>query len=481
MFNATIQNTSLNGDIADMVFPNINAPSYNGDYSMIATMRFLLCSRLPEGVKVGADFNRVPCNHYELESYGMNFNRFFMQVSPLCSNSLLFLTCSGSTTDVKLGIKAFDNEFIGWAKEKGEEFRELADLREYTKTKMGHEARFFICDNEKATVIVSSAMDMKILHFYQSFLPRLMPWWFEDKPLTGNEIMLLKGLQQKYPTIYINAIEKFASTLDFRSVKIRNMLGGFESRYKEAELTSAQESLKSVESDIKLNLQRYSNLIAERETRSYKVQALELRMKQNNGQESELIDFCLRNKSVEPVRVRGREMILIIKDYLDMVDPEMYETISKNWDSHLYRDYSRKAVFADQEDRKVLLDALFSSEAQLKVLGCAVYILDVSGDVSCYQQYDYPEDCADRIANPHIQYYSCLGDYSRLIRENLLNGDLIGTVQQCIASCKSMNIGEGCTMRHFLTELFTTDKKCIELPDGRNVTPEDALNWLQNN
>lgn len=481
MFSALVRENSLIGDIADTVFKNIKSPSYNGDYSLATTMRFLLYSRLPEDVKMNADVCRLPCNHNEVNTEGLT-NRFFLQNVNVCTNSLLIMPCSGSSSDIKKVMEIFGEEFIRCVKEESDvEFRELLDLRKYTQMKINCDARYFICEQEKSTLVVISELDVRNLHFIESFLPRLMPWWFADKPLTADEISLLKGLQQKYPTLYYNAIEKFASTIDFRSTKIRSMLGGFERKCKQAELTTAKYNLGETENNIRSNLRRYSQLIEERTARTYRVVALETMLKQSEGKESEFVDFCIKNKCIDPISIQDTSIIVVVKDYLDMVDPDMYETMASNPQSHLWHEYGYKSVFADVEDRKTFLDALFSSEAQLKILGCSVYMLDIKGTVDCFQDYEYPKDCDDRIANPHIHYYSCLGDYSRLIREDLLNGDIVGALQQCIASCKSINIGEGVTIRKLFNELFTTDKKCIELPDGSHVTPEAALNWLQNN
>ena len=128
---------------------------------------------------------------------------------------------------------------------------------------------------------------------------------------------------------------------------------------------------------------------------------------------------------------------------------------------------------------KKLLDAIFGDEPVLRVKICAYYDMDVRGDVDSMRRYRFQPNCNDYMPNPHLNHYNCLGNHRRYINDRLTDGDVVGAIEQCIASAKSLNIGEGATMEYFLHDLFQTSRKIIELPDHTSVNPSEALKWLK--
>ena len=57
---------------------------------------------------------------------------------------------------------------------------------------------------------------------------------------------------------------------------------------------------------------------------------------------------------------------------------------------------------------------------------------------------------------------------------------MVGAVEQCVGSCKSINLAESQTFTYFFELLFSTNEKVVELPDHTSVSPSDALEWLNN-
>lgn len=64
-----------------------------------------------------------------------------------------------------------------------------------------------------------------------------------------------------------------------------------------------------------------------------------------------------------------------------------------------------------------------------------------------------------------------------------MNRDYIGALEQCVASCKSLNWGDSTVMGTFMNTMWNSDdgynNRCIELPDGRVVKPAEAIKWLE--
>ena len=84
--------------------------------------------------------------------------------------------------------------------------------------------------------------------------------------------------------------------------------------------------------------------------------------------------------------------------------------------------------------------------------------------------------------NPHIDRYNCLGNYERTINSMLLEHNYIGALEQCVASCKSLNWGDSTVMHVFMDTMYGSghyNNQCIELPDGNIVNPKDAIKWLE--
>ena len=99
------------------------------------------------------------------------------------------------------------------------------------------------------------------------------------------------------------------------------------------------------------------------------------------------------------------------------------------------------------------------------------------------QGYAY-SDCDGYIPNPHIGHFGCLGDYHRYIEELLSNRDYIGAINQCVASCKSINVSEFPTLSNFARDIYGLNMirmpRCFEMPDGRVLTAKDAAAELAN-
>ena len=77
-----------------------------------------------------------------------------------------------------------------------------------------------------------------------------------------------------------------------------------------------------------------------------------------------------------------------------------------------------------------------------------------------------------------------MGNYSATINQLLKDNDYIGAIEQCIASCKSLNFGDSTVMEEFMLRLYgISDQhvniRCIELPNGEVVTPKNAVKWLR--
>lgn len=476
MFSKCIDELTLSNELANQAFGNIQGEAFNGDNSFVATLRALLLPRIGDA-KVALTFRESCFSRNDIESVGFDA-MISATIGILYSDSLIIHNLYNSNRDARQAFyDRMDDPENGFVKTV-EGFHEMVNIREFVAEVM--ETRFYTNETTRTTVIVVGQLSAKKWHYLQSFIPRYFKWYFQNSPITEEEKALLSSLFQRTPDTYERLIEQFADKFDMRALVIKDFLGEFERRSRRVQLDETENTISRTQSDIDSTLARYQELIERLD--DLNIRRTGLREIINGAPaDSELIDYFTIHKDLDIVSVDGSRMSLIVRTYLDSFDPEMYESMAARETSHLFRDYDvRNSNFRSIENRKKLLDAIFSSEPTLRVKMCAYYVIDTRGSVDTRSGYRFPANCNEMMPNPHLQYHNCLGNHRRYIVDRLRAGDTIGAIEQCVASAKSLNVGEGATMTYFLRDLFGTNKKIIELPDGTSVSPVEALAWLNN-
>ena len=131
--------------------------------------------------------------------------------------------------------------------------------------------------------------------------------------------------------------------------------------------------------------------------------------------------------------------------------------------------------------QKLMREIFVSENPRLRIRFCAAYRFDLNGSVSP-QTGDFSDYTFDGyMPNTHIDRFHCMGNYLRTINELLRQRNYIGALEQCIASCKSLNFGDSAVMGEFMKTMWSNGSvsRCIELPDGRVVKPNEAIRWLE--
>lgn len=466
MFIKNMRSPQLCSETANNVFGRINGDHYDRDYSFVATMRALLLSRTKdENISFKLKTERYTANQLSMASEDAVFGLF-----NVCANRIIIYSsrCDLDEQDTE-AINVLANVL------KNKSYSEKIDLHEFCKERV--DARFFINEGTKSTVILVPAMKMRQYHFLQSLIPRYLPWFFKATEFSELEIKLLKSLQNRYPVDYEKLIEEMAESLDLRKYSIVNLIGGFEKRSREEAYNNSKNELQSLQRRAADILSDYNDMMERIDEKNIVLAGLMAAIN-SAGDNSELCNFFIANKSLTPVMTDRSRFSFVVSTYIDNFDPEMYDTMSRRETSHLFSGYAASGVFESVEARKKFMDAVFSDEPKLRIKTCGYYQLGIDGTVTSYAGYHYPNNCDDRIPNPHLHNYNCLGNHARYIIERLQQHDLVGAVNQCIGSCKSVNIGESMTMQRFLRDIFDSTSKIIETMDGESMTPAEALAWL---
>ena len=360
----------------------------------------------------------------------------------------------------------------------------LTDLSEWIENEAKFKAKIYINESNRNTMIFVEKMTMKKWHLLESLVTRYFPWYFGQAPLTEEELNLVKTLSKRYAPNYEVAIENFAKRFDFRSEIIRSKLTGFESQFDKKKLRAVRDNIESIERRLNELEDAFSDYY--KQITNYRIQETGLLTRINNGgEESELMEYFLLNKSIHLMQVNNGQIEFVVTTTMANFDPDAAEAMIRNKRSFFYVDYDTGNEFANSRmsinQIERLLTEIFLKES-LKLRLCAAYRLNFdNGSYAGVASYSFPRDIIiDHTPNQHIQAYHCLGQNERTIRESMRANDYVGAVAACVQSANSVNVTEGATCGKMMRQLFSGDiGAIIQLPDGSTKTPLEAIKWLE--
>ena len=471
MFREMISSSNLTTDAANSFFGNISGSDCCGDVTFISTLRALLVNRIPETGKIHLEFgySRV----YPSEREALTTGSAVRQIlgNELYGDRIRVVSVIERPIDQESGTKS-NMDFIeeNFCSEFGKFWEKSEKITQFYHKSF--RVLCFINQTERSVVIFVERMNAQKMHYLQMSIPAFIPWYFDENPVSESELQLLKSLGEKSPESWIRCIDQIANTLDFESIRIKKLLGGLERRTNERLLSRMQRDLSSVDNYLRELDRQYEEKLKERDMTCIRIEGIQKRI--DDGSDSELMDCFLCNKRLVLDRVVGNFVYFCVRDYLSYFDEEAAETYINNPNSYFYR------YGMDREKLESLLRAIFIDQT-IRIRFWAEYKLEVGGDVSPIENACPGHMMDGYRPNPHIDHYGCMGNYRRIINEALRNGDTIAAIEQCVASAKSLNFHDGAVMTQFCEE-FVGDRdhyKALELPDGRIVTPVEAIEWLE--
>lgn len=343
----------------------------------------------------------------------------------------------------------------------------------------------FINQRDYTVMLFVENLTAKRLHYLQCGIFAMMPWYFDPtEGVTKSEMALIEALKDGDAAAYINILKEIADDFNFREAYIKSSLSEIEKRSWSQRLERVQHKIQQVERDISGHNDVIRNLLTNRNELLIDQIGIKTKLKEENA-ESELIDYFLCNKKIELAAVTGDNITFVVKDYVSYFDEDMVESVLDNEYSYVYdpdcdSDVSEIAV---PEDMKKLMTAIFIDQS-LRIKFCAAYTITLGEGVRALRDFDYGIAYNDCMPNPHTDRYECLGTYLGEINSCLTRNDTIGAIEQCVASCKSLNFGDSTVMEVFMSRLYNPDDeydhdKCIELPDGRTVNIVQAIAWMK--
>jgi len=477
MFRATIQSTSLNTNTANNCFSNIYGESFRGDISFLATLRALVAPRLKSGEEINLRFTQSDYTATTVsENTPLRIIHAMFDPGYYVNGSIIIHNCCNSKqTDNYACLKVAESSFCDTFKG----FHRLEKVTHFFKKSFYTVC--FIHPEKRKVVIFVDRLDMKKLHYLQCAIFAFLPWYFNPEDgVSADEMELIQSLRENSPEKYEECIAKIASKYDFRTEEIKRLLTGFEERFDRFELDRVKRKIQDLLHDIDNYNDRISRCLIDKNNYEIKILGLETKIAQ--GGSSEIMEYFLCNKKLVLYNVTDKELEFGVKDYLSYYDEDMAKRIIDNMSSYVYHPGCNCENIISKDDMKQLMYEIFINQT-LKMRVCAAYRFTLGESVRGIQGYNYGHECEKYIPNAHIDSYRCLGNYERAINNCLKNHDYIGAIEQSIASCKSLNFGDGAVMKEFMKHIYGyggySHNKCIELPDGTVVTAKEASEWLK--
>lgn len=295
--------------------------------------------------------------------------------------------------------------------------------------------------------------------------------------MTEEELALVYSMRETNPDKYNQCLAKMAEKYDFRSGRIRQLLNGFESRFEKMECDRVQREIDTYDAKIIELNNSIGDYLRHRNDSCIRLLGLETKIAE--GGESEIMEYFLCNRHLVLEQVTNTDMYFAVKDYLEYFDSDMAERIIGNRNSFVYYyGLSHRGEAGAAKAEKLMREIFVSDNPRLKIRFCAAYRFALNGSVEAIRGHEFGFEFDGYMPNTHINNYRCLGNYQQTINEMLRRRNYIAAVEQCIASCKSLNWGDSTVMDSFMNN-FWGGARCIELPDGSVVKAEQAIQWLE--
>lgn len=479
MFRDRISNTPMTSQAANDYFADkITGQSWNSDDTFLATLRALLAPRLQDGETISLYFTKTGYSEEQLaglpgsRAVSAIFDNFredsnFILVHNFCSSSDV-----SNAAWMDMMQNQFCSQYEGW--------RYVDKVTVFFRKVFN--VLCYINPEKKSVVLFTDNMDARRMHYLQCGIFAFLPWYFDPKQgVTELEMALINSLREREKTNYLNCLAKIAEQYEFQKARIQKLLRNFETSYERSRCDQMRNELNSILRNLESLDRQVADYLRRKRDTEATLLGLELKISQNDG-DSEIMDYFLTNRHLILKDVDGTTMEFVVRAPLDFFDEDMASRYLNNDGSYFY-DYARRDGVFTRENIKMLMSEIFLTQ-RLKVQFCTAYRFRMEGNVESIADYgDYGTDCRDYTPNPHIDRYHCMGNYKRIINERLKEHDYIGALEQCIASCKSLNIGDSAVMHEFVARFCEQsghgkNMRCIVMPDQTIVTPREAIAWL---
>lgn len=479
MFRDVVTQTPFVGGAAETYFSSrIPYTGYNNDISFISTLRALVFTRMGKDETIAVHFTS---SHHSAETYKSHGpEKVIRAMYDDCfygNGDMVIHNITGTPDNITVNFINLEHSFMNAYPQ----FIRIDKVTDFFRNQFM--CQCYVAPESKQVVIFVESLNIRKMHYLQCGIFAFLPWYFDPSVgVSEDEMELIKSLREKTSEKYLACLDKMAEKYDFRTAHITTMLKGFETRFEQIEAQKTSQNIERKLRDIRAIEDQLESLFRDKRELEIKLLGLETKISEEND-ESEIMEYFLCNKKLSLGYVNDNSMVFAVSDYLQYFDEDMAKTMIDNPRSYVYiPDGMACNNFIKAEDMKRLMYAIFIDQT-LRIRFCSAYEFCFGEYVRPVAEYTYGSEMRECMPNPHIDRYRCIGNYERTINNCIRENDYIGALEQAIASCKSLNFGDSTVMKEFMRRMYGIDgyskNKCVELPDGKVVTPKEAAEWLK--
>lgn len=290
-------------------------------------------------------------------------------------------------------------------------------------------------------------------------------------PKTGESVQAKIAARE----IFVDTMDSVCEGLDFDDYVFSSKLlnwgaNSYEKQIKdfEAKYNSTLNTIQSYEATL-------ADLYAELQINTVSLQALRTT---KPGADDSLIKFFKSHKELSICKVKqvpkGQSVDYMISSTLDYYDADELKRIFDRENSYIHSREDAQGDFG-----RKMLKALFLDEKAKLRTQCTFTLTNYEG-LEPYTYEVQPPYAATHFPHPHLVYYGCLGGNREYIIKFLKDGNWDLAIEQTIAASQNINFGDSTVVTRFMNELYNKkdECRCIIIPDGRELTPQEFSNWL---
>lgn len=337
-----------------------------------------------------------------------------------------------------------------------------------------------------AAIFINSR-DLRFYHMLISFLSLLFPALFETKPLEEQDYNVIKALSKTSKDTFIQRIQECVQpyVMEFRHLMLTNLLKLMHDK----KIEGAKYNVDNQRARVKNAEDVFNNEIKRLKEFIVVFEGMKATEKYDDAEE-DMVEYLTNNKQIRNMTIEGSVLKFTVATLLNNYNADAWETFKER--GYIYDgrytydgryDVNLLDVFKTKENRKILLDNIFSESPEFTVKIAGNYTLDLdSSAIGTRKNYDYIN--ADPIykgymPNPHLKFYECLGGYTARIKQAIRDRNYIAAIELCIASAGSVDLDETeQTFRPFIGYIMSSKEKVLRRNDGVEMTPEEALLYL---
>lgn len=327
-------------------------------------------------------------------------------------------------------------------------------------------------------VMINGKNRWKTLHLCASAISRLFPWAFEAEPLTETETATLK-------LIYDDKWPEFKKSM-YEVVKS----GDFYKKILEAKLKDfANDSLNRRIRDLKDDIRRENGKIDDwyRKIRDADGRIEEMndqltvyvnKIIQGDNDSAGMIEYLSSNRSLTLLGRDGDVINLAAVTYLTEFDDDAFASYVRNKKdkgNYVYR-YSPY----DVELTKKLYRSIWEDQRWM--------VRTFSGWSLSSGFYAHPDNDLripdeikkNRIPQPHIWRYTCVGNYRKTFEDCQKKHDYIGAMTTIVSSSSSLNWTDSTVVESFMSDFWNDESgSFLEDKDGNLYTVKEVVDILK--